>query len=321
MRDTKSTSLLIISSILLLVSIGLLCSLGYQYYLQAQRHQAAATEAVPAPTTATVSTDSVPTSIQNNTRDSLLNIYNLTVNSIDSRLDTAAYAADSIKGNLDNNLKEFYKLRTEIAALLQNKNSSTDITLAQQKIEELQQTVTQLRYRNTDVENENKKLYALLAQLTKQLQNNDQSSKPVPTDNSNAVATRAVLNTIISAGNLNLAAVANDDTQETSEARQTEKLVGSFTVKNQGTTGKCDIIVVVLQPDGHVLQKSAWESGAFETKEGKKIYSCKFRCDAPKGESKPLSFSITADTYQKGNYTMQIYHNGVLIAKRYKMLS
>ena len=44
------------------------------------------------------------------------------------------------------------------------------------------------------------------------------------------------------------------DQQETTEAGQTEKLVGSFTVKSN-ITGKCDIMVVVVQPDGQVLQK------------------------------------------------------------------
>jgi hypothetical protein len=80
-------------------------------------------------------------------------------------------------------------------------------------------------------------------------------------------------------------------------------------------------VVVVLQPDGQVLQKSAWESGTFETRDGKKIYSCKLRCDALQGEAKQLNFSLSADSYQKGNYTMHIYHNGVLIGRASKILS
>ncbi len=86
-------------------------------------------------------------------------------------------------------------------------------------------------------------------------------------------------------------------------------------------TARCDIVVVVVQPNGQVLQKSAWESGSFETPEGKKIYPCKIRCETARGENKQLNFSLTANKYLKGKYTMQIYHNGVLIGRMNKTLS
>jgi hypothetical protein len=318
MRDTKSISLLVVSSVLLLVSAGLLCSLGYQYYLQSIP---STDKEVPAQTSSTVAALPV-VSLQNiATRDSLVRIYNLALHSIDKRIDTSPYTADSLNGNLSNNLKDFYKLRYEIAALLQDRSVTPNLNLAQRKIEELKQTVEQLQYKNADVENENKRLNVIVEQLIKQKQESYQNTKALTTEPTNTFTSGTISNTAISAANLTLSAIASDDTQETNEAKQTEKLVCTFTVKNQGNAGKCDIIVVLLQPDGQVLQKSAWESGAFETNEGKKIYSCKFRCDAPKGESKPLSFSITADNYQKGNYTMQVYHNGILIGRRFKALS
>ena len=86
-------------------------------------------------------------------------------------------------------------------------------------------------------------------------------------------------------------------------------------------TGKCDIMIVVVQPNGQVLQKSPWESGSFETNEGKKVYSCKIRCETARGENKQYNFSLTADKFYKGNYVMQVYHNGVLLARINKSLS
>lgn len=316
MRDTKSLSLLLLSSVLFLLSIILLCTWGYQYYHQIQQDKTKDQKNIV----------NAPPVVPDATRDSLLKIYKLTLNSLGDRLDTAWYNADSLKGNLDINLKEFYRLRDEIATLLQAKVPNTDdVNLAKRKITELQVRVEQLRYRNTDVENENKRLKALLNQMAKDRQgpieiNVKQADADLSTQKSKINS--FVDGNAISAVNLNLAALANNDQDETTEARLTEKLVGSFVVKNtSGMATKTEIVIVVLQPNGQVLQKSDWESGVFQTKEGKKVYSCKLRCETNKGESRQLNFSITADKYQKGNYTMQIYNNGVLIGRMYKSLS
>jgi len=308
MRDTKSLSLLLLSSVLFLLSIILLCTWGYQYYHQIQDDK---TKAVIAKNT--------PPSVPDDTRDSLLKIYKATLSSLDKRYDTTAYYADSLKGTLDINLKEFYKLKDEIAVLLQDKNVTVDLNLARRKIGELQQKVEVLRYRNSDVETENKKLKAILEEMARETQGIEQNTRLVEKENKNLI-TKVNALVSVKAADLNLSALANNDQQETTEAGQTEKLVGSFTVKSN-MSSKCDIVVVVVQPDGQVLQKSAWESGSFETSEGKKIYSCKLRCETSKGEIKQLNFSLTAEKYLKGNYTMQIYHNGVLIGRMNKTLS
>jgi chromosome segregation ATPase len=310
MRDTKSLSLLLLSSVLFLLSIVLLCTWGYQYYHQIQEDK----------TKIQATKNALPT-VSDGTRDSLLKIYQVTMQSLDNRLDTAWYYADSLKGNLDINLKEFYRLRDEIATLLQTKSPNVaDLELARKKISELQQKVTQLRYRNNDVETENARLKALLEQMSKESQGVEDNSKLVEKENKD-LATKINTFAQLSAANLNLVAMSNSDQDETNQAGQTEKLVGSFTVKSN-MAGKCDVFVVVVQPDGQVLQKSAWESGTFENINGaKRIYSCKLRCEISKGEPRQLNFSLTADKYYKGEYIFKVYHNGVMIGKVNKTLS
>ncbi|MBS1513211.1 MAG: hypothetical protein JST86_20410 [Bacteroidetes bacterium] len=310
MRDTKSLSLLLLSSVLFLLSIILLGTWGYQYYHQLQEDKTKQEVAKAAPAT-----------VPDSTRDSLLTIYKNTISGLDSKLDTAWYYADSLRGNLDLNLKEFYRLRTEISTLLQAKSpSNADLDLAKKKISQLQLKVTQLRYRNSDVEAENERLRALLAQMNKETQDAEDNSRALEKENKTLTAKVNAISNTISAANLNLAALANNDQQETTVAGQTEKLVGSFTLKSN-LNGKCDIMIVVVQPNGQVLQKSAWESGSFETNDGKKVYSCKIRCETSKGENKQYNFSLTAEKFYKGNYIMQVYHNGVLLAKFNKALS
>lgn len=322
MKDTKSLTLLLLSSVLFLLSIILLCTWGYQYYHQIQEDKSKTQQAAKAPST-----------VADDTRDSLLKIYKVTLNSLDNRADTAYYLADSINGQLNVNLQEFYRLRDEIAVLLQTQTpKAEDLLLAKKKITELQQRLEQLRYRNTDVEAENRRLKNLIEQLSK---NNNNSSENIATSTSAVqeyinskpeavpVKTNAPSGTI-SALNPNLNALTGIDNNETvtNQATAAEKLVGSFTIKNNSAGNSwCDLVVVVTNPEGQVIQKSAWESGTFETRQGKRIYSMKIRCETGKGESKQLNFSLSADSYQKGNYTMQIYHNGIVIAKVSKALS
>ena len=78
MRDTKSLSLLLLSSVLFLLSIILLCTWGYQYYHQIQEDKSKA-----------LSVKTSPSVVPDSTRDSLLKIYKTTMNSLDNKADTA----------------------------------------------------------------------------------------------------------------------------------------------------------------------------------------------------------------------------------------
>lgn len=91
-----------------------------------------------------------------------------------------------------------------------------------------------------------------------------------------------------------LAIMVTDNKElETYQAIQTDKFVGSFIVKNsKAVNNVAELFIVISQPDGQVLQKSTWESGTFETLNGRKVYSCKLRFDYTKGEPKNY-FSIS----------------------------
>ncbi len=312
MRDSKSSLLLILSLTLFVLSFALLCTWGYNFYSKKQDNKPH-TEII-------IKGNSDDTKA---TRDSLQKIYQATLSNMYNRFDSTWTDADSVKNNLDVKLAEFYKLRNEIAVILKNPASTADLETARQKIADLQRKVKELSDRSMDVENENKRLYALLEKLNGDLKTGDQNVRhavyenKILTDKINTIAT-------FNASELRLSAVAtnNDREQETADADQAEKFVGSFVVRNNLMPyNNAEVFVVVLKPDGRVLQNSAWETGTFETREGRKIYSSRMSFDYIKGEAKRLIFSLSNDKFQKGDYTMQIYCNGVLIGKLFKTLS
>ncbi len=320
MKDTKSLTLLLLSSVLFLLSIILLCTWGYQYYHQIQEDKNKMQQLAVKPSSA----------VADDTRDSLLKIYQVTLNSLGNNADTAYNAADSLKGQLNVNLQEFYRLRDEIAVLLQSQTpKAEDIVLAKRKITELQLRVDQLKYRNTDIEKENERLKAVIDQLSKAKNNAGEDNEGSVVKEQVATASPAAQLEksnpgIITAVNLNLNAVADKNNTETitNDITTADKLVGTFTVKNSSANnGWCDLMVVVKNPQGQVIQKSAWESGMFETPGGKRIYSVKIRCETGKGQAKQVSFSLNADNYPKGSYTMLVYHEGKVIGRATKILS
>jgi hypothetical protein len=215
--------------------------------------------------------------------------------------------------------EDFYRLRSEITELLKNPASNADLEIARQKIVELQQKIQDLNNRYTNIELENKKLNAALNQVLKNkpVRLNPKYSPPVRTLNSkNNVAGN------VSISDMNLAAINVSENREveTTLAEQTEKFIGYFTLKHGPNISSSEIYVVVTQPNGHVIQSSPWEAGSFETTLGRKSYSCKLNFDGSRNESIRMQFSINGEGFEKGNYNIQVYHDGVVVKKWVKTL-
>jgi hypothetical protein len=222
-------------------------------------------------------------------------------------------------------LDEVNNLRGEIAELLKGNNSQENLNEAQVKIFLLQEKVGLLQSRFLDISEENKRLQVLLNQMLasgklsfngSKIKTNRQEQTVLPISN---IETERVKNTneAIATG-LHLFAVA--DNNETNQSVEADKIVGTFMLKNITNKANAEVVVVVLQPDGKVLKNSVWESGTFETKEGKKVYSRKILFESESTE-KQVNFSLSPDNFSKGNYTMQVWYNGSMIAKTVKLLS
>ncbi|MFZ1262143.1 MAG: hypothetical protein WAT34_01440, partial [Chitinophagaceae bacterium] len=98
----------------------------------------------------------------------------------------------------------------------------------------------------------------------------------------------------------------------------------SFAVQNNiNQYENADVYIIVTQPDGRILENNdIWEKSTITTTTGARLsYTRKVRFDYQKGETKRLLFSLNADEYLSGTYTLQIYHNGNLIGQVMKTLS
>lgn len=314
-------------TVLLWVSIGVLAIclllLGTMFYQFSHNENG----------TDTTSTVTVPASDTNTkisgaavvNKDSLQALYATTIQQLDEQVDATRLHIDTLKKQFEDRLTQSNQLRNEITAVFSNSNSTpAEIAAVQYKIAALQQKVIELRHINTNVEAENRRLKNLLQQLAANRNANIPLPPSVVTNDNPVTAVKTdVPQTQVQVTDMRLAAiaVAGDREQETNQAQQAEKLLCSFMVRANGAIAAgSDIIIVVQQPGGEVLQKSTWESGTFETREGRRIYSMKVRYDNSRGDATPVQFYLNADRFERGNYIMQVYKDGNLVARVVKAL-
>ena len=304
MRENKYDSLLNVSIVILIVSTVLLGITGYNIFFKNKPY-------ANSPVLNAFRKDAV--------RDSLRGVYSRTVQNIDNSLQSEGSSISD-----KNALGQMSSLRFEIDSLLRQHASESDLATARVKIEELQQRVFELQNRYSNAENENKRLQALINKLVANDKSipgvvaaEPQTQRPGSSPTEKNISSGGTL-----VGALHLFAVSDNKSteEETTSSDEAEKIVGSFLIKNAAAKAGGEVVVVVLQPDGKVIKNSVWESGTFETKEGKKVYSRKIYFD-PSGDEKQLNFFLTPDKFLKGDYTMQIWYNGNLVGKTTKTLS
>ena len=256
-------------------------------------------------------------------RDSLQKIYTVTINDLDSQLDSTRSNSDSLKSQLSSRIGEINKLRGEISSILKNRNANqSDMTLARSKINELQRKINELRTQNSSMEQERLRLNAILDQLNNEMRGLEQNVRKLDDENKSLTEKINLASTFV-ASELRFSAmdVRASKEIETAQAKRADKFVISFVVQNNiNDYNSAEVFIVVKQPDDIVLQNAVWESGNMASRAGQKEYTRKIRFEYTKGEAKRLLFSLDPDKYQKGNYTVQLYHNGSMIGQTIKTL-
>jgi hypothetical protein len=314
MNETRPAALLWIALVVLVLSIALLGT--WAYYSHQRDVVASRSFAAGGAPMASGKSTSTGLTVQ----DTLQNLYSVALQELDHQAAVTQKNLDSLRIHLTDRLSESNQLRTEIGSLLKNGAINTDeAILVRQKIMVLQQKIEELRRINRNVEEENRKLKNVLAQLSAGQSLSGDVNTRSPTTESNLPLPATSGGVVVSELRLQAVVQDNEREQETTDAQQAEKIVGSFVARANGASG--DLMVVVVQPDGRVMQNSTWDAGSFDTREGKKIYSVRLRLDPNSREAKPYLFSIGAERFQRGSYTLQIYQNGALVARTTRTLS
>jgi hypothetical protein len=307
MRDTKPL-------LIALLSIGLVGTWVYHLYDKTQysmrRHEVFVKDSA---------------AIADAVRDSLNKRFNDTVLAMDSRILLAETGNDSLKGQLSQTFTEINSLKTQINKILKSGTSNKDdLARARQMIAELQRKVDDLTGANNSIAVEKDRLNAQMQDLTVQIDALHKNVKTLSEQNQ-SLSEQIKMASLFVATQLDISAVdvkGSSKEEETMTAKKADKLVASFMVQNlMYEYAPAEVIVIVIEPDGQILQNSDWDAGSFETKsQGTRDFTRRVKFDYVKGEQKQVIFSLHADKFQTGTYKFQLWHKGVLIGETKKTL-
>jgi TolA-binding protein len=298
--------------LLVLLSVGLVATWGYHIY-DKTNYSRVAQAAV---------TDSI--AVANTIRDSLQKTYAGTITQLDVQLDSSRNTSDSLVNQLNLKVYEINKLKSDISSILKNpRSTSSQLAIANKKMVELEEKVQQLRDANGDMEAEKLRLNTRLDQLSGDVGKLEQNIRRLDDENK-SLNEKIKLASVFVASAVHFAAIdvrGDSKEQETGQAKKADKLVASFVLQNNlNEYPNAEVIVVIEEPDGHVLQSSIWDSGMFDTRDGRKSFTRRIKFDYEKGEQKQVIFSLDVSSFQKGNYKLQIWHNGFRIGEMNKTL-
>jgi len=237
------------------------------------------------------------------------------------RLDSLTGTNNRLNSQITGANTEIAKKKAEIRTILNKKNATAaELTRAKSlindlngKISDLEKQVSDLTAQNTQLTSDKTALTADKEKLTSDLQTTTTAKE----DLEKKVDIASTLN----ASNIAVTPVhdkKNGKEKVTTTAKRVDKLIISFDVNNRiATDGQTDVYVCITGPDGKPISVPALGSGTFASRdEGDKPFTAKVPVDIVAGKTKSVQFAWKQQSeFQKGNYKIEIYHNGFKIGE------
>jgi peptidoglycan hydrolase CwlO-like protein len=242
------------------------------------------------------------------------------------RLDSLTGTNNKLQGQLNDRQTEIGKLKGNIRGILKKeKLTEAERKKAEDLIKDLNDKISGLEQQVAQLTQENQQLTADKTQLT---QDKDKLTTDLQTTTTEKqqLAQKVEIASTLNASNIQITPMhdkKNGQDKVTTTAKKVDKLVISFDVSNRiAQTGQTDVYVCITGPDGKPISVPALGSGSFTTREdGDKVFTAKVPVDIEAGKTKAVQFAWKQNsTFQKGNYKIEIYHNGFKIGEGTKEL-
>lgn len=254
-------------------------------------------------------------------RDSLKLLYD----DAEMRLDSITGNNNTLQGEKSTLQKQIDANKAEIRRILSDKNATAaDLKRAKSMIADLNNQIASLEAEVSRLTGENQELSANNTQLTSEKQVLEQNLTTSTTEKEALAATVDVGSTF-SASNIQITPVNEKKSgkeKTTTSAKRVDKLVVSFDVENRiARSGPADMYIIVTAPDGKTVSDAALGSATLTTRtDGDKPFTAKVPVEYEQGTRKQLSFPLRQEDFQRGDYKIEIYHNGFKIGEGVRTL-
>ena len=237
------------------------------------------------------------------------------------RLDSLTGTNNKLTATVNEKDGQVANLKKQIRGLLSKQHlTEAEKRKAQDLIKELNDKVSSLEQQVAQLTQDNQQLTADKTQLTadKEKLTNDLTTS---TTQNQALSKQVNIASTLNASNITITPMhekKDGQDKETTTARRVNKLVIGFDVANRiAQTGQTDVYVCITGPDGKPISVPALGSGTFTTRdEGDKVYTAKVPVDFEAGKTKSVQFAWKQNSeFSRGNYKIEIYHNGFKIGE------
>ncbi len=238
-----------------------------------------------------------------------------------ARLDSVTGTNNDLQGKLTAANSEIAKRKTEIRSILNKKNASAaELSRAKELITQLNDKIAGLEQQVTELTAQNQQLNT---DLTKERETTTKLSTDLQTTTTAKVEAEKKVDIASTFNAYNISITPIDERRSgkekvTTKAKRVDKLLIAFDVDNRiAQSGTADMYVCITGPDGKPITVEALGSGTFTTREeGDKLFTSKVQIDYEAGKRKPVQFAWKQNSdFQRGNYKIEVYHNGFKIGE------
>lgn len=254
-------------------------------------------------------------------RDSLKLLYD----DAEMRLDSITGANNNLQGDKSTLQKQIDANKSEIRRILNDRNATAaDLKRARTMIADLNNQIASLEAEVSRLTGENQELTANNTQLSSEKQVLEQNLQTSTTEKE-ALAQTVDVGSTFSASNIQITPVNEKKSgkeKTTTSAKKVDKLVVSFDIENRiARSGPAEMYIMVTAPDGKVISNTELGSSTLTTRtDGDKPFTTKVPVEYEQGTRKAMSFPIRQDDFQRGDYKIEIYHNGFKIGEGVRTL-
>lgn len=239
-----------------------------------------------------------------------------------TRLDSVNTENSLLQEQLSERQKEIEQSKSAIRKILNDRNATQkELAQARFMVNELNNRIASLEAEVTRLTGDNQALTEANTNLQGEktaLQGNLQRKQT-----ENEALTRTIdVGSTFSASSIQIASIdvrKSGKERLTSSAKRVDKLLVSFDIENRiANSGPADMYLILTGPDGKIIGQ---ENNILITREeGERRFSERVTVNYEKGSRQRVEFPIKGESFQKGNYRMEIYHNGFRIGQSVRPL-
>lgn len=240
------------------------------------------------------------------------------------RLDSLTGDNNNKAGVISERESEINKLRKEISGILSKRNATeAELKRARALIAQLNTQIANLEAENARLYGENQQLASNNTQLSQEKQVLETNLQTTTAEKEELSQTVDVASTF-TASNIQITPIderKNGKEKITGTAKRVNKLVVSFNVENRvARSGPADMYVIVTGPDGKVINDPAGPMTLSTRTDGDRPYTFKTTINYEQGTRKSIEVPLRQESFQTGNYKIEVYQNGFKIAEGVRSL-